>query len=106
MVLLGFADCVLELRWRYKLIMPFFAALPLLVCYNGGTNIMVPVFLRPFLGTLINVGALYYVYMIMVAIFTTNAINIYAGVNGIEVGQSIVTACGVALYNALVRSDR
>ena len=102
MILLGFADCVLGLRWRYKLILPFFAALPLVVCYNGATTIVVPGFLKQFIGPLINVGVLYYVYMIMFAIFTTNAINIYAGVNGIEVGQSIVTACGVAFYNAFV----
>lgn len=28
--------------------------------------------------------------MMNFGIFTTNAINIYAGINGIEVGQSIV----------------
>ena len=102
MILLGFADCVLGLRWRYKLVMPFFAALPLIVCYNGGTSIVVPNFLKPFMGNIVNIGILYYVYMLMYAIFTTNAINIYAGVNGIEVGQSIVTACGVAFYNVIV----
>ena len=101
MILLGFADCVLGLRWRYKLIMPFFASLPLVVCYTGTTNIVVPGFLRGLTGTLINVGYFYHFYMILFAIFTTNAINIYAGVNGIEVGQSIVTACGVVLYNGI-----
>ena len=54
------------------------------------------------MGNIVNIGILYYVYMLMYAIFTTNAINIYAGVNGIEVGQSIVTACGVAFYNVIV----
>lgn len=102
MILLGFADCVLELRWRYKLILPVFAALPLVVCYNGGTTVLFPGILRTFFNPLVNLGFVYYIFMIMFAIFTTNAINIYAGVNGIEVGQSIVTACGVAFYNALV----
>jgi len=101
MILLGFADCVLGLRWRYKLVLPFFAALPLVICYTGHTTIVVPGFLRHLLGAYIDLGVLYYLYMIAFAIFTTNAINIYAGVNGIEVGQSIVTACGVAFYNAL-----
>jgi len=101
MILLGFADCVLNLRWRYKLIMPFFASLPLVVCYTGPTSIMVPAFLKRSLGSLIDVGLFYHLYMIIYAIFTTNAINIYAGVNGIEVGQSLVTACSVAFYNAL-----
>lgn len=100
-VLLGFADCVLNLKWRYKLIMPFFASLPLIVCYSGHTDIKVPHFLRGLLGPWMSIGILYHVYMILFAIFTTNAINIYAGVNGIEVGQSLVTATGVAFYNGL-----
>jgi len=100
-ILLGFADCVLGLKWRYKLIMPFFASLPLLVCYSGLTSIKIPIFLRGIFGPWIDLGILYYFYMIVFAIFTTNAINIYAGVNGIEVGQSLITATGVALYNGL-----
>jgi UDP-N-acetylglucosamine--dolichyl-phosphate N-acetylglucosaminephosphotransferase len=35
MILLGFMDDVLDIRWRYKLILPFFAALPLLIAYDG-----------------------------------------------------------------------
>lgn len=48
MLLLGFADDVLDLRWRYKLVLPFVAALPLAVTYwvhGGVTAIIVP---RPF----------------------------------------------------------
>lgn len=33
------------------------------------------------------VGFCYYIYILMLSIFCTNAINIYAGINGIEVGQ-------------------
>ena len=101
MILLGFADCVLNLKWRYKLIMPFFASVPLMVCYNGPTTVLVPSFLRNILSSPIDVGWIYRVYMMMYGIFTSNAINIYAGVNGIEVGQSIIIGCGVALFNAL-----
>jgi UDP-N-acetylglucosamine--dolichyl-phosphate N-acetylglucosaminephosphotransferase len=35
---------------------------------------------------LVDIGVLYYVYMTMLIIFATNSINIYAGINGIEVG--------------------
>jgi len=42
MLLLGFADDVLEFPWRVKLVMPLFAAMPLLVAYSGGTGIAVP----------------------------------------------------------------
>ena len=34
----------------------------------------------------VNLGALYYLYMGMLAVFCTNSINIYAGINGLEVG--------------------
>ena len=35
----------------------------------------------------------------MLAVFCTNAINILAGVNGLEVGQSIIIAISIALLN-------
>ena len=42
MVFLGFADDVLELRWRYKLILPTVASLPLLISYAGSTTVILP----------------------------------------------------------------
>lgn len=35
----------------------------------------------------------------MLAVFCTNAINILAGINGLEVGQSIVIAISIACFN-------
>ena len=35
------------------------------------------------------------------AVFCTNAINIYAGINGLEVGQSIIIGCFILLHNIL-----
>ena len=37
----------------------------------------------------------------MLAVFCTNAINIYAGINGIEAGQSLVIACSVIIFNVI-----
>ena len=37
----------------------------------------------------------------MLAVFCTNAINIYAGINGIEAGQSLVIACSVIVFNII-----
>ena len=45
MTLLGFIDDVLELRWRYKLIIPCIATLPLAQAYwsqGGSTTIALP----------------------------------------------------------------
>lgn len=35
----------------------------------------------------------------MLAVFCTNAINILAGINGLEVGQSVVIAFSIILFN-------
>ena len=40
-------------------------------------------------------------YMGALAVFCTNAINIYAGINGLEAGQSYVIGCAILLYALL-----
>ena len=82
-----------DLRWRHKLFLPTIASLPILVVYYITTNrteIVVPLYLRQWIGNTVELGVLYYVYMGMLAIFCTNAINILAGINGLEVGQSVI----------------
>lgn len=99
-VILGLADDFFDLRWRHKFFIPAFSAIPLLVVYYvdyGVTYVVVPTPLRPYLGQLIDLGWAYYVYMSALSIFCTNSINILAGVNGVEVGQSVViTLCILA----------
>ncbi|XP_032515573.2 UDP-N-acetylglucosamine--dolichyl-phosphate N-acetylglucosaminephosphotransferase [Danaus plexippus] len=104
MLLLGFADDVLNLKWRYKLLLPTVASLPLLVVYYvnfNSTTFVVPLPLRHFFGVSVNIGFLYYIYMGMLAVFCTNAINILAGINGLEVGQSLVIALSIIIFNLL-----
>ncbi|XP_018428200.1 PREDICTED: UDP-N-acetylglucosamine--dolichyl-phosphate N-acetylglucosaminephosphotransferase [Nanorana parkeri] len=102
MIFLGFADDVLNLRWRHKLLLPTAASLPLLMVYFitfGNTTIVVPKPFRPLLGLHVDLGILYYVYMGMLAVFCTNAINILAGINGLEAGQSLIIAGSIILFN-------
>ncbi|XP_072938541.1 UDP-N-acetylglucosamine--dolichyl-phosphate N-acetylglucosaminephosphotransferase [Epargyreus clarus] len=104
MLLLGFADDVLDLRWRYKLLLPTVASLPLLVVYYvnfNSTTFIVPIPLRQYLGISVNIGFLYYIYMGMLAVFCTNAINILAGINGLEVGQSVIIALSIIIFNII-----
>lgn len=104
MVFLGFADDVLNLKWRHKLWLPTMATLPLLMVYyanNGNTYIAVPIPLRCIFGQQMNLGVLYYVYMGMLAVFCTNAINILSGINGLEVGQSVVIAISIITHNVV-----
>ncbi|XP_013798949.1 UDP-N-acetylglucosamine--dolichyl-phosphate N-acetylglucosaminephosphotransferase [Apteryx mantelli] len=102
MIFLGFADDVLNLRWRHKLLLPTMASLPLLMVYFtnfGNTTIVVPKPFRVLLGMHLDLGIFYYVYMGMLAVFCTNAINILAGINGIEAGQSLVIAASIITFN-------
>ena len=104
MLFLGFADDVLDLKWRHKLLLPTIAFIPLLMVYivqYNETNVVIPKPLREHLGTLVNLGILYYVYMGMLVIFCTNAINILAGVNGLEVGQSVVIGFSIMIFNLM-----
>ena len=132
MLFLGFADDVLDIPWRTKLVLPCFATLPILAAYTGGTAILVPKPLRapltdalglvdalplpslPFLGRgplsewigggvgglrVLELGALYRVYMLLVCVFCTNSVNILAGINGLEAGQTLIIAASVLLFN-------
>ena len=98
---LGFADDVLDLRWRHKIPLPVIANLPLVLVHyaSGGlTGVAVPNQLRVLFGgiTFIELGKLYYLFLLGLALVSTHAINIYAGVNGLETGQSVVIAASAA----------
>ncbi|CAK7564644.1 MAG: tunicamycin resistance protein [Sporothrix epigloea] len=102
--LLGIGDDLFDIRWRHKFFIPAFAAIPLLVVYFvdfGVTSVVVPTPLQPYLGELVHLGPLYYLYMTAVAIFSPNSINILAGINGIEVAQSVVVALLLVFNDAL-----
>ncbi|XP_028069170.1 UDP-N-acetylglucosamine--dolichyl-phosphate N-acetylglucosaminephosphotransferase-like [Camellia sinensis] len=102
MILLGFVDDVLDVPWRVKLLLPSIAALPLLMAYAGHTTIVIPKPLIPYLGLeVLDLGWVYKLYMWLLAIFCTNSINIHAGLNGLEVGQTVVTSCAILIHNVM-----
>ena len=122
MVFLGFCDDTLELAWRYKLILPTIASVPLLAAYTGSTAVFIPnqfrfLFLSEgrltLLGAIVNIfavvdteaggniielGHFFLLFMGLLAVFCTNSINIYAGINGLECGQSYVIACSILFF--------
>uniref|UniRef100_A0A0N5CBZ0 UDP-N-acetylglucosamine--dolichyl-phosphate N-acetylglucosaminephosphotransferase n=1 Tax=Strongyloides papillosus TaxID=174720 RepID=A0A0N5CBZ0_STREA len=108
---LGFADDILDLRWRDKLLFPTFSSLPVLIVYHvcgHSTTILLPNFVVPYVGhQSINIGFLFYIYMGMLMVFCTNSINILAGINGIEASQGLIISTTVAIYNIiqLVRGE-
>lgn len=102
MLMLGVADDLFDIRWRNKFFLPAIAAIPLLMVYYvdfGVTQVMLPPFLH--MGATIDLGVFYYFYMAAVAIFCPNSINIYAGINGLEVGQSLVIGILILLNDML-----
>eukprot|EP01084_Bolivina_argentea_P316104 547854_1 len=105
MILLGFVDDALDIPWRYKLILPTIASLPLLIAYNGVTFVKLPqyvVSLFPnILSTELELGPIYYIYMLLVLVFCCNAINIHAGLNGLEVGQSYIIGVAIMIHNII-----
>eukprot|EP01006_Ploeotia_vitrea_P062779 TRINITY_DN84389_c0_g1_i1.p1 TRINITY_DN84389_c0_g1~~TRINITY_DN84389_c0_g1_i1.p1 ORF type:complete len:396 (+),score=42.44 TRINITY_DN84389_c0_g1_i1:140-1327(+) len=110
-LLLGFMDDVLELRWRDKVLVSTFATIPLCAFYTGVTTVKIsypqymPEFVKGILGKsllfddLWDMGFLYYGYMALICIFCCNSINILAGVNGVEVGQSLIIAIFMVIHN-------
>jgi UDP-N-acetylmuramyl pentapeptide phosphotransferase/UDP-N-acetylglucosamine-1-phosphate transferase len=70
------------------LLPPPFASGPGGVCANGALG---PSFLQ--------LGWLYRAYIVALLVFSSNAINILAGVNGLEAGQTFVVACASLAFN-------
>ncbi|KAF8526101.1 N-acetylglucosaminephosphotransferase [Gautieria morchelliformis] len=102
--LLGFIDDLFDVRWRHKLPIPLIASIPLLLVYyaeHGNTHIVVPKPLRSIFGTVMDLGPLYYFYMSLLSTFSTNSINILAGLNGLEVSQTLIIAISVCINDAL-----
>lgn len=102
MTLLGFVDDVLDVPWRVKLVLPSIAALPLLMAYAGHTTIVIPKPLVPHIGIeILDLGWIYKLYMGLLAVFCTNSINIHAGLNGLEVGQTVVITYAILIHNIM-----
>ncbi|KAF6999623.1 hypothetical protein CFC21_015623 [Triticum aestivum] len=102
MILLGFIDDVLDIPWRVKLLLPTIAALPLLMAYAGGTSIIIPKPLASYVGVeVLELGWMYKLFMLLLAVFCTNSINIHAGLNGLEVGQTVVISAAVLIHNVM-----
>ena len=106
MLFLGFGDDVLDIPWRYKLLFPAIASLPLIAIYDGPTAVLVPLPVQNLLQlysihtpVILDIGLLYNFYMCLLTVFCTNSINILAGVNGLEVGQSVALALSIIVFS-------
>lgn len=120
---LGFADDVLDLPWSARLVIPALGSLPLVCTYAGLTSVIIPAFFRPILavddklttigsllnllvtisadGRIVELGHWLRLAFIFIIIFCSQAINILAGINGLEAGQSYIIGCSILLFNLL-----
>ncbi|MEM2906611.1 MAG: UDP-N-acetylglucosamine--dolichyl-phosphate N-acetylglucosaminephosphotransferase [Candidatus Odinarchaeota archaeon] len=99
-LILGFVDDVLNVRWRYKLLIPLFASIPLILNYAGSTSVEVP-----FIGV-IELGLIYPLLLIpLITIYMANSINIYAGINLLEAGQVIVLTSVIIILGAVTGNE-
>lgn len=105
MAFLGFVDDMLDLRWRYKLVLPTIACIPIVMTYTSEVldERLIPKFALKILFSFgfnsVFIGFLFKIYLTMLSVFCTNAINIYAGINGLEVGQTLIITFSLILYN-------
>lgn len=100
MLFLGFVDDVLDIPWRIKLLLPAAAAMLLVMAYSGGTTVLIPKPFNMFFGIrLLDLGWVYKLCIGFLVVFCTNAVNIFAGINGLEAGQTIVIACSILTFN-------
>lgn len=85
--------------------LPYIASMPLLIVYYisyGNTDVLVPVPLRYLFGRrIIDLGVGYYLYLSTMVAFSTNSINILAGVNGAEGLQALLIAISLAINNII-----
>lgn len=90
--LVGMVDDVLKLRQRMKVILPLFAAIPLVTAVSADRTLLIP-----FMGS-ISVGLLYPLVLVPIGIIAvSNLTNMLAGLNGLEVGCG-----GIATFSILI----
>ena len=82
-ILLGFVDDMLDLQWRYKLIYPFFIVIPMACNYYGPTSVVFTYPISLIIESIDLGPILFSIYIILLGIYCTNTINIYAGINGL-----------------------
>lgn len=92
---------------------PILASLPMLVVYHagqGGTSVVVPgwppILRQALQSKIIDLGPAYHVFILLLSTFCVHSINIYAGINGVEVGQALIIALSICCNDVLYLDPR
>jgi len=90
---MGLFDDVADLRWRYKAILPIFAALPYVVL-NPSERFTIGF---PLLG-IVNLGPQFFVLLVPIIVtVTTNSYNQLGGLNGLESFSGLIILIGLTV---------
>ena len=94
---IGLVDDYLNIPQKYKIVLPALAGLPLAFAFLDRT-----LFWIPMVGT-VNLGVLYPLILIPVGITAaSNLTNMYAGLNGLEIGCGLITCTFTCLAAAII----
>ncbi|UCC33949.1 MAG: hypothetical protein JSW53_02810 [Candidatus Bathyarchaeota archaeon] len=99
---IGLIDDVYEVRWRIKALTPMLGGIPLAVMSLGRPTISTPLGVLDF--ALLGVVGLVFFYAIIVPFVVTacaNAVNMLAGLNGLESGSILIIASALALLSLI-----
>jgi len=97
---MGLIDDMVDLRWRYKAILPIFASLPYIALQpSGRTAIMLPLI------GVVELDTLFFQLLVPVIVtVTTNTYNQLGGLNGLEslTGLIVLTGLAIATQNFIL----
>jgi len=102
---IGLVDDIFETRWRIKVLTPLLGGVPLAVMRLGRKTILTPFGVLDFAALGLFGLIMFYAIIIPFAVTASaNAINMFAGLNGLEAGSSLIMA--LALLFLTFRSDK
>ena len=91
----GLIDDVFDLPWRIKVLTPLIGGIPIAVMLLGHSVIWTPF-------GYVNFGILFYILVIPVIVTScSNAVNMLAGLNGVEAGSVLITSLGLLMASVL-----
>lgn len=92
---MGLFDDMVDLRWRYKAILPIFAALPYMVLKPSDRTTIEFLLLG-----IVNLGELFFILIVpIIMTVTTNTYNQLGGLNGLESFSGLIILVGLTIVS-------
>jgi len=93
---MGLFDDLVDLPWRYKAILPIFAALPYMVLRPSDRTTIYSLLIG-----VIDLGALFFLLLVpLITTVTVNTFNQLGGLNGLEALSGMIVLCGLMVASS------